>query len=80
MPKVSHEELLKDPRVIEEIHRHLWIESEKAGYDIGFERAAQDWLTKYAAEWMKYHMPEKKRSARRILSPKKKTSKAKSGK
>jgi len=28
----------------EEILRHKWIESEKAGYDIGFERALLDWL------------------------------------
>ena len=27
----------------EEILRHKWIESEKAGYDIGFERALLDW-------------------------------------
>ncbi len=25
-------DLLKDKRVIEEINRHLWIESQKAGY------------------------------------------------
>ena len=27
--------------------RHKWIESEKAGYDIGFERALIDWVVKY---------------------------------
>ena len=41
---VAHKELLKDRRVVEEINRHLWIESEKAGYDIGFDKAASDWL------------------------------------
>ena len=28
-------ELLKDKRVVEEINKHLWIESQKAGYSIG---------------------------------------------
>ncbi|MBX3734553.1 MAG: hypothetical protein KF791_18405 [Verrucomicrobiae bacterium] len=35
----------------EEILRHKWIESEKAGYDIGFERALVDWITHYRAGW-----------------------------
>ena len=35
----------------EEILRHKWIESEKAGYDIGFERALTDWIVKYRANW-----------------------------
>ena len=29
-----------------EILCHKWIESEKAGYDIGFERALIDWVVK----------------------------------
>ena len=57
--KPGSRELLKDKRVVEEINRHLWIESEKAGHDIGFEAAADDWLKKYSAEWVKYHMPER---------------------
>lgn len=52
-------ELLKDRRVLEEINKHLWIESQKAGYSIGLERATDEWLRLYAAEWMKYHHPEK---------------------
>ncbi len=51
--------LLKDKRVIEEINRHLWIESQKAGYSIGVERATDEWLRLYAEGWMKYHMPER---------------------
>ncbi len=34
-----------------EILRHKWIESEKAGYDIGFERALIDWVVKYRSTW-----------------------------
>jgi len=42
----------------EEILRHKWLESEKAGKDIGFERALLDWIRKYRGEW---------RAARRLL-------------
>lgn len=51
--------LLKDKRVIEEINKHLWIESQKAGYSIGIERATDEWLRLYAAGWMKYNEPGK---------------------
>ena len=35
----------------EEILKHKWIESEKAGHDIGFERALTDWIVKHRAKW-----------------------------
>jgi len=35
----------------EEIMRHKWLESEKAGQDIGFERALTDWILKHRAKW-----------------------------
>lgn len=35
----------------EEILRHKWIESEKAGHDIGFEKALLDWIVKYRSNW-----------------------------
>jgi hypothetical protein len=35
----------------EEILRHKWIESEKAGHDIGFERALLDWIVKHRSHW-----------------------------
>lgn len=37
----------------EEILRHKWIESEKLGYDIGFERALTDWIMKHRSKWRK---------------------------
>ena len=37
----------------EEILKHKWIESEKAGFDIGFERALLDWIVKYRSNWRK---------------------------
>lgn len=35
----------------EEILRHKWIESEKMGRDIGFERALLEWIVKYRSRW-----------------------------
>jgi hypothetical protein len=35
----------------EEILRHKWYESERAGYDIGFERALTDWCAKHRQAW-----------------------------
>ncbi|HOW68435.1 MAG TPA: DUF4032 domain-containing protein [Candidatus Paceibacterota bacterium] len=35
----------------EEILKHKWLESEKAGHDIGFERALVDWVVKHRANW-----------------------------
>jgi Domain of unknown function (DUF4032) len=37
----------------EEILRHKWIESEKAGRDIGFEQALTDWIIKHRSSWRK---------------------------
>jgi len=51
--------LLKDKRVQEEIHKHLWIESQKAGYSIGLARATDEWLRLYSEGWIKYHLPGK---------------------
>jgi hypothetical protein len=34
-----------------EILRHKWIESEKVGHDIGFEKALLDWIVKHRAGW-----------------------------
>ncbi len=35
----------------EEILKHKWIESLHAGYDIGFDAALVDWVTKYRSGW-----------------------------
>ena len=35
----------------EEILKHKWIESEKAGHDIGFDRALTDWIVKHRSKW-----------------------------
>ena len=35
----------------EEILKHKWLESERLGYDIGFERALLDWIRKHRENW-----------------------------
>ena len=37
----------------EEILRHKWYESEKAGRDIGFEHALVSWVVHHRAKWRK---------------------------
>lgn len=43
----------------EEILRHKWIESEKAGRDIGFERALLDWIRRHRDGWRASRRPKK---------------------
>ena len=35
----------------EEILKHKWLESEKVGYDIGFEKALVDWIVLHRSNW-----------------------------
>lgn len=37
----------------EEVLKHKWYESEKAGYDIGWTKALIDWSLKYKSQWVK---------------------------
>ena len=37
----------------EEIQRHKWFESQKAGRDIGFEQALVNWVVHHRAQWRK---------------------------
>ena len=57
--EIDAKKLLRNKKVIQEINRHKWLESEIAGYDIGFEAAAEDWLKNYAVAWVRYHMSSK---------------------
>lgn len=45
----------QNPALLQEIRKHKWIESEKAGRDIGFATAAFDWMTKHYETWTKRH-------------------------
>ena len=55
----NRKNLLNNQDVVDEINRHRWLESEKAGKDIGFEVASEDWLKRVSTASMQYHMPEK---------------------
>ena len=44
----------------EEILKHKWIESEKAGSDIGFEKALLDWIVRHRSNWRERRMRENK--------------------
>jgi hypothetical protein len=35
----------------EEILRHKWLESERAGRDVGFEQALVSWVVHHRAQW-----------------------------
>ena len=64
--KLSDSDLLKNSSLYrefmaerEEIFKHKWIESEKAGCDIGFERALTDWIVRHRTKWRKERTPKK---------------------
>jgi hypothetical protein len=42
----------------EEVLKHKWIESEKAGSDIGFEKALLDWIVKHRSSWRERRIRE----------------------
>ncbi len=44
----------------EEILKHKWIESEKAGTDIGFDGALLDWIVKHRSSWRDKRQKEAK--------------------
>ncbi len=46
----------------EEILKHKWIESEKAGSDIGFEKALLDWIVKHRSHWRDRRMRESRQA------------------
>jgi len=41
-----------------EILRHKWIQSQKVGHDIGFEKALLDWVVNYRAGWRAQHQKQ----------------------
>jgi hypothetical protein len=45
----------------DEILRHKWLESEKAGRDIGLPAALQDWSVKHYQPWKTAHVTTRRR-------------------
>jgi hypothetical protein len=50
----------------EEILKHKWIESEKAGTDIGFEKALLDWILKHRSNWREKRMKENRAETKAV--------------
>jgi hypothetical protein len=55
---LSGESLVKSSRLYkqhlernEEINKHKWYESERAGKDVGIDHAFFDWLFKHSSDW-----------------------------
>jgi hypothetical protein len=46
----------------QEVLKHKWYESERAGHDVGFERALTGWLIKHRSEWLKRRRSETQQS------------------
>ena len=44
----------------EEVLKHKWLESEKAGHDIGYVVALFDWSVKYKSAWVRERKKAKK--------------------
>jgi len=72
-PDASANDLVKNSNLYrefqaerEEILKHKWIESEKAGYDIGFERALTDWIVKYRSKWRKARQAQQAQTSHSI--------------
>ena len=45
----------RTPQEIREIERHKYFMSEKAGYDVGWNHAADDWEANYGEEFRRVH-------------------------
>ncbi len=63
----AQRDLLRNVEVKKEIDRYKWIESEKAGYDIGVDIATREWMRRFSPAWLKAH-PAKKRAASKSLA------------
>jgi len=61
---------LKDERAVAEIEKHKWFESERAGYDIGFENAAADWIQRFGEEWARYNCSQMNKTLAKPSAPK----------
>ena len=55
MPSITDSQLLKDKDILNEINRHKWLASEKSGHDIGFEKAAREWINIYSKRYLSEH-------------------------
>ncbi len=48
-----------------EILTHKWIESEKAGHDIGTDQALDSWVSSHRVNWLRHRIFRRRDSAKR---------------
>ena len=61
------QELVKGQQ--DEVEKYKWIESEKAGHDIGWERAIAEWLEKHFPDWERNQRDRVLNDALRATAP-----------
>ena len=68
LPKYGNIDLRKGVKLVynpeflaerNEILKHKWLESEKVGNDIGFEKALLDWIQKHRSNWRNFRKNKK---------------------
>jgi len=60
-PRVEESWIYREFRAMrEEIEKHKSLESEKAGYEIGFEQALVDWIKRYGRDWWQWRRKTRK--------------------
>ncbi len=71
-PRVEESWIYREFRAMrEEIEKHKWLESEKVGYDIGFEQAMVDWIVRYGGDWWRWRRRLWERERRKELQNRK---------
>ena len=55
MAAINNSVLLQDKDIVSEINKYKWLESERLGQDIGFERASKEWINSYAEKYFIRH-------------------------
>ena len=62
----SASELLANSLLYQELHaeheevlRHKWLESERVGHDIGYDRALFDWNLKHRSGWVRHRRAQR---------------------
>jgi hypothetical protein len=53
---------------LEEILKHKWIESEKAGRDVGFDWALINWTTHHRRSWRKAYLERQLAESSRLAA------------
>ena len=55
MAAIDNSILLQDKDIVNEINAYKWLQSEREGYDIGFERASREWIGHFSEKYFIRH-------------------------